>query len=122
MSLALAAETRRTPTPGFPLLTALVVVPAIAAVLVAIVPKSRVDVIRMVGVLGTVATGVLAGYVVTRFKVGEGDYQFVTDHSWIEQLRHPLEARRRRHQLVARRADGIAVPDRAHRPGRQRRT
>ncbi len=25
----------------------------------------------------------LAGYVITRFKVGEADYQFVTDHSWI---------------------------------------
>ena len=68
---------------SFPILTALVVVPALTAAIVALVPRTRVDVIRLVGILGSVATGVLAGYLVTRFKAGDGNYQFVTDHSWI---------------------------------------
>jgi NADH-quinone oxidoreductase subunit M len=68
---------------NFPLLTALVAVPAATAFIIALLPKSRVDVIRLVGILGSVATAVLAGYLVTRFKVGDGDYQFVTDHTWI---------------------------------------
>ncbi len=69
---------------GFPLLTALIVVPVLAAVIVAILPKQRLDVIRMVGILGSVATGALAAYLLIRFKSGNGNYQFVTDHVWIK--------------------------------------
>jgi NADH-quinone oxidoreductase subunit M len=72
--------------PGFPLLTALIVLPAAVAVLVALLPKARVDVIRVAGLLGSLGTAVLAGYVLTRFKAGNPDYQFVTDQTWIASL------------------------------------
>ena len=82
MTALLAAE--RIAHPGFPVLTALVVLPFIVAALVAALPRQRVDVIRLVGILGTVGTAVIAGYMVTRFKTGTAGYQFVTDHSWIK--------------------------------------
>ena len=69
---------------GFPVLTALIVVPALAAAIVALLPKQRLDVIRMGGILGSVATGVVAVYMLTRFKAGVPGYQLVTDHTWIE--------------------------------------
>ncbi|MDP1794740.1 MAG: NADH-quinone oxidoreductase subunit M [Acidimicrobiales bacterium] len=84
--LLLAAESGHeiVHAPAFPILTALVVFPALAAVLVALLPKQRIDVIRMVGILGSLGTAILAGYMVTKFKAGEADYQFVTDHTWIK--------------------------------------
>jgi NADH-quinone oxidoreductase subunit M len=81
--LLLAAEAHHAPAPNFPVLTALVVLPALAAILVALLPKQRVDVIRMVGVLGSLGTAMIAGYMVMKFKTGNGDYQLVTDHVWI---------------------------------------
>ncbi len=71
---------------GFPLLTALIVLPAAVAVLIALLPKARVDVIRVAGFLGSIGTALLAGYLLTRFKTSNGDYQFVTDQTWIESL------------------------------------
>jgi NADH-quinone oxidoreductase subunit M len=71
---------------SFPLLTALIVLPALAAAVVALLPRTRLDAIRMVGMLGSIATAVLSGYLLTRFKVGAPGYQFVTDHSWIGSL------------------------------------
>ncbi len=82
----IAAEVVHAHAPGFPLLTALVVLPAAVAVLVALLPKARVDVIRIAGVLGTLGTAVLAAYVLSRFKAGTAGYQFVTDLTWIESL------------------------------------
>ncbi len=72
--------------PGFPILTALVALPAIAAIVVALLPRTRLDAIRMVGLLGSIATAVLSGYLLTKFKVGAPGYQFVTDHTWIGAL------------------------------------
>ena len=71
---------------GFPLLSALIAVPALAALLVALLPRQRVDVIRLVGVLGSLAALVLSAYLAVRFRSGEADYQFVTDHEWIASL------------------------------------
>ncbi len=79
----LAAEAHHAAAPAFPVLTALVVVPALTAILVSLLPKQRVDVIRMAGILGTLATAMIAGYMVMKFKTGEADYQLVTDHAWI---------------------------------------
>ena len=72
--------------PGFPLLTALVLLPAATAIIVALLPRTRLDAVRMVGLLGSIATAVLSGYLLTRFKVGAHGYQFVTDHVWIRAL------------------------------------
>jgi len=51
-----AAELDRVTGVGFPLLTALILVPAIGALLVAVTPKSRGDVARLIGVASSAAT------------------------------------------------------------------
>ncbi len=82
--LLAAAEAHHAPAPNFPVLTALVVFPVLAAILVALLPKQRVDVIRMVGILGSLGTAMIAGYMVMKFKTGDADYQLVTNHVWIK--------------------------------------
>ncbi|HZN16422.1 MAG TPA: NADH-quinone oxidoreductase subunit M [Acidimicrobiales bacterium] len=72
--------------PGFPLLTAIVLLPVIGSLLIALVPKSRTDVLKVLGLVVTVATGVLTAYLAVQFKVGDAGFQFVSHHSWIKQF------------------------------------
>jgi len=70
--------------PGFPLLTAIVVLPAIGALVTALVPRSRTEILRVLGVVVTVATAALTIYLAVQFKVGDGGFQFVSHHVWIK--------------------------------------
>ena len=69
---------------GFPLLTAIIALPAVASLVVALIPRSRSDVLRMVGIAAMVATGALTVLLAVQFKVGVGGFQFVSDHVWIK--------------------------------------
>ena len=59
---------------GFPLLT---------AVVVAALPRTRVELARLVAMGGAVATFALTVYVTWQFKTGTAAFQFDTRHSWI---------------------------------------
>src|SRR5215207_3852252 len=83
MSVAtLAAETGHS-APDFPVLSALVTVPAVAALLVALVPKARIELPKMVALVGSVAAGALALWVLAAFDQGDAGYQFEVNRSWI---------------------------------------
>ena len=69
---------------GFPILTTIVLLPAAAAAAVALVPKGRTDVIKIVGLLATLATGILTIVLAAEFEAGEAGYQFLSEHTWIE--------------------------------------
>ena len=69
---------------GFPLLTAIVLLPAAGAAVVALLPKARADAIKLVAFLTSLATGVLTVVLAVEFEVGEAGYQFVSQHVWIE--------------------------------------
>ncbi|MCU1484096.1 MAG: nuoM [Actinomycetia bacterium] len=71
---------------GFPLLTALVVVPAIGALLVAIIPKGRGEVARLVGVAASAVTAALSVWLVAQFDRADAGFQFTSDHVWIKDL------------------------------------
>jgi len=71
---------------GFPLLTALILVPAIGALLIALVPRGRGDVARLVGVSASAATGALSVWLVTQFDRHDAGFQFTSDHLWIKDL------------------------------------
>ncbi len=58
-----------TETLGFPLLTALVVLPAIGAATVALIPARRADTARNTGVLFSLVTLALAAYLVVQFQI-----------------------------------------------------
>lgn len=67
----------------FPLLTAIVVLPAIGALAVALVTRRRPELVRMLAVLFAVATGALTVYALVAFDKGESGFQMVDHHSWI---------------------------------------
>jgi NADH-quinone oxidoreductase subunit M len=68
---------------SFPILTALVLLPAIGGLVVALLPKRRDDLVKLVGLLFAVGTGALGIYLLAKFQRGEGGYQFVTNRTWI---------------------------------------
>ena len=69
---------------SFPILTSIVLLPALAAAVIAVLPKSRPEVIRLVGLVAMVATGVLTLVLAVEFDAGQAGYQFVSEHTWIE--------------------------------------
>jgi NADH-quinone oxidoreductase subunit M len=83
-SLAVEAGAASDPSRGLPLLTLLVAVPAVMAVVVALIPRTRPEIVIPVGFAGTLMTGALAIAVLANFKSGEAGYQFASQHEWIK--------------------------------------
>src|SRR5690606_27169427 len=79
----LASQNAGHSAPGFDVLTALVLVPAVGALLVVLVPRARAELLRGVAVLAAAATGALALWLLAAFEVGEAGYQFETNREWI---------------------------------------
>ncbi len=69
---------------SFPLLTAVILVPAFGALVVALLPRRRPELVRPIGLLFSVATGALTIYLLASFDTGEDGFQFVSKHEWIE--------------------------------------
>jgi NADH-quinone oxidoreductase subunit M len=70
---------------GFPLLTALVVIPAIGAALVIATPRTRPELVRVVGFTTAMAVLVIAAYTLYEFATGTAAFQFVSRHVWIKE-------------------------------------
>jgi NADH-quinone oxidoreductase subunit M len=70
----------------FPLLTALIVVPAAGALLTLLMPARRPELTRVVGYVTSAATFGLAVYLLIQFDTGHSGYQFVSSHSWMPAL------------------------------------
>jgi len=68
---------------GFPLLTTIVLLPAVAAAVVALVPRGRDDVVKALGMAAALATGLLTVVLAVDFEPAAPGFQFVTDHPWI---------------------------------------
>jgi NADH-quinone oxidoreductase subunit M len=81
--MILAAETAEL---GFPLLSTMVVLPALGALLVALVPSRRGDMARMIGFGVAVAVGMLTVSLLIQFDAAEGGFQFVSRHEWIAEF------------------------------------
>lgn len=72
---------------GFPLLTFIVFVPAVAAVLCALVPETRAG--RLVKPLAALATAAELGlviFLVVDFPSGQAGFQFTSSHPWIAEF------------------------------------
>ena len=73
-------------TLGFPALAALIAVPLAAALVVALLPAGRGELVRMVAAVSSAITLGIAGAVVWQFDRNVGDYQFVSQRSWSSTL------------------------------------
>jgi NADH-quinone oxidoreductase subunit M len=78
----LAAEGSAT----FPVLNALIVVPAVGALVVALLPRRRSDMARQVGFLFSAAAAALSIYLLVQFERGSAGFQFESVQSWIPDL------------------------------------
>ncbi len=68
----------------FPILTLLVLVPAITALLVAVIPNRHPDLVRVTALLGSVVTGGFALWVLFAFEKSDAGFQFTSQHEWIK--------------------------------------
>ncbi len=68
----------------FEILTAIIVVPAVGAAAVALLPRGRPEVTKMVALLFSVVTGALTVAALVDFEAGEAGFQFVHRAVWIE--------------------------------------
>ena len=73
-------------TPAFPLLTALIVLPAIGALLVALIPREQESLLKLAGLGFTVGAAALSLILAINFDSGVDDFQFLSQHAWIEDL------------------------------------
>jgi NADH-quinone oxidoreductase subunit M len=71
---------------GFPLLTALILLPAIGMVITMFVPARRPELARAVGYVTSAGVFALAVYLLVQFDTGQAGYQFYESHSWIGAL------------------------------------
>ncbi|MEN8158514.1 MAG: NADH-quinone oxidoreductase subunit M [Myxococcota bacterium] len=73
-------------TASFPLLPALIAVPAVTALIVALLPASRADYTKLVALLGSSITGALSLFLLADFELGDAAFQFVTHRQWVPSL------------------------------------
>ncbi len=66
-----------------PLLTILIVLPAVAALAVAVIPAARAEVIRVVTLAATTVTFVVSLALIPAFQVGEPGFQLIDRTAWI---------------------------------------
>ena len=70
-------------TSSFPILAALVLVPAAGAVIVATMSKRRPEWVKLTAILFSVFVGATSLWMLASFKTSSSDFQFVSKHEWI---------------------------------------
>ncbi len=70
----------------FPLLTSLIAVPLVGAMLVAMLPKGRPELAKVLGLAVSFITAGLCANLLWTFKVGEASFQQVENVAWIKDL------------------------------------
>jgi NADH-quinone oxidoreductase subunit M len=72
---------------GFPLLTIIVLLPVVAAAIVALIPaSSEAKLVKPVALIAAVAELGLVVFLVVDFPSGQAGFQFISQHSWIGQF------------------------------------
>jgi NADH-quinone oxidoreductase subunit M len=70
----------------FPILTAIIVTPAIGALVLLFIPERRTEWVRLTGYAFTAGTLALAGWLLYNFHTGTAGYQFTESERWIGNL------------------------------------
>jgi NADH-quinone oxidoreductase subunit M len=68
----------------FPILTVLIALPAAAALIVALIPEQRKEVILPTGIALSMLPIALSGYLFVAFETGVGEFQFIEKFAWYE--------------------------------------
>ncbi|MBA3289536.1 MAG: NADH-quinone oxidoreductase subunit M [Acidimicrobiia bacterium] len=67
----------------FPILTSIVLVPVAGALGTVLAGRRRPELVRLVGLVASIATGALSVWLLAGFDTGDAGFQFVSQHSWI---------------------------------------
>jgi NADH-quinone oxidoreductase subunit M len=70
---------------SFPLLTVMVLLPAIGALVVAVMSTRRPEWVKLTGLVFSIGTGALTLWMLGAFETGDSGYQFVSQHTWIKE-------------------------------------
>jgi NADH-quinone oxidoreductase subunit M len=68
---------------NFPILTAIVLVPAIGAILITLLTKRRPELVKLTAILFSSFTAALSVWMLASFESGEAGFQFASQHEWI---------------------------------------
>jgi NADH-quinone oxidoreductase subunit M len=71
---------------SFPVLTVLVLTPAVGALLLALVPRARTELLKPVAILFSLAAAAMGGYVLVNFDGAIDGYQFEDQQTWIAEF------------------------------------
>jgi NADH-quinone oxidoreductase subunit M len=71
---------------GFPLLSMLIIIPAVAAVLMALLPATRHELVRPIGMVATSMVAGLSMYLFTQFDKADPGYQFTSMQPWMKSM------------------------------------
>ncbi len=69
---------------SFPLLTSIILVPAAGALVVALTSRRQVRLVKLLGILFSLATAALTIYLLIDFDKGADGFQFLSRHPWIK--------------------------------------
>ena len=70
---------------GFPILSMLIVIPAVGALIITLLSKRRPEYTKLVAIVTSVTTGAMSIWLTAEFDGGAEGFQFVSKHPWIEQ-------------------------------------
>ncbi|MDX2378505.1 MAG: NADH-quinone oxidoreductase subunit M, partial [Acidimicrobiia bacterium] len=70
---------------GFPILTALVLVPVIGALAILFTSRERPELTKLLAILSSVTTAAMSVWLLGSFEKDDAGFQFVSKHTWIEQ-------------------------------------
>jgi NADH-quinone oxidoreductase subunit M len=82
----LASEAGGHAAPSFDILSVLVVLPALGALAVVLIPRSRAELHRGITLLFAGGTGALALYLLAAFETGDAGYQLEVNRSWVSEF------------------------------------
>lgn len=85
MSNVLLAATEGA-APTFPVLTALVLLPVIGTIVIALIPRSRPEMHRLTSIITAVTVAALSVWMLWNFETGEAGFQFVVSQTWVSSL------------------------------------
>ena len=71
---------------SFPILPALIFVPMAGAALIAVLPRTRPDLARLVAITSSLIAGALSIVVLVQFKTDDAGFQFVATQDWVSAL------------------------------------
>lgn len=68
----------------FPILSMLVALPMVGAVIVALMPRTRTETIKITAVIASALAGAMSVWLLASFDRADDGFQFVSKHTWIE--------------------------------------